>query len=381
MAGFRVGLMDPVMAARPTVDAFSRANYLGAVASRVDSYWVSDHINGQTPRPLWDKKYTTAARLLRSPDAAMEAWTLLGSLAARRRFNRVRLGIGVTDTGKRHPAVTAQAAATLHLMTRGRAILGIGPGERVGNEPYGVDWSKPVARFEEALATIRALWDSKGELVNRDSPFFPLRDAIFDLPPYKGKWPEIWIAAHGPRMLRATGRYGDAWFPGFAHRPEDYATRLEIIRSAASDAGRDPMAITPAFWMPVIAASSRDAVDAALESTVVKAWALNAPSEFYAHHGAEHPMGAGFAGMQDHVAFTMDEHTIREKSAQVPPSVVKGMILNGTPAEVLEQAAEWRDHGVRYIVVINFGPMQPSVRTGQRTVLPFNKVVRGLKRL
>jgi phthiodiolone/phenolphthiodiolone dimycocerosates ketoreductase len=84
----------------------------------------------------------------------MEAWTLLGSLAARRRFSRVRLGIGVTDTGKRHPAVTAQAAATLHLMTRGRAILGIGPGERVGNEPYGVDWSKPVARFEEALATL-----------------------------------------------------------------------------------------------------------------------------------------------------------------------------------------------------------------------------------
>jgi phthiodiolone/phenolphthiodiolone dimycocerosates ketoreductase len=167
---FRVGLMDPVMAARPTADAFTRANYLAAVAGRVDSYWVPDHINGQTPRPLWDPKYTAAARLLQSPDAAMEAWTLLGSLAARRRFNRVRLGVGVTDTGRRNPAVTAQAIATLHLLTRGRAILGIGPGERVGNEPYGVDWSKPVARFEEALATIRALWDSKGELVNRDSP-------------------------------------------------------------------------------------------------------------------------------------------------------------------------------------------------------------------
>jgi hypothetical protein len=42
----RVGLMDPVMAARPTADAFSRANYLAAVAGRVDSYWVPDHING-----------------------------------------------------------------------------------------------------------------------------------------------------------------------------------------------------------------------------------------------------------------------------------------------------------------------------------------------
>ena len=55
---FRVGLMDPVMAARPTADAVSRANYLGAVANRLDSYWVPDHINGQTRKPLWDKKYT-----------------------------------------------------------------------------------------------------------------------------------------------------------------------------------------------------------------------------------------------------------------------------------------------------------------------------------
>lgn len=381
MSALRVGLMDPIMAARPTVDSFSRANYLSAVASRVDSYWVPDHINGQTPKPLWTPKYTAAARLLRSPDAAMDAWTLLGSLAARRRFNRVRLGIGVTDTGKRHPAVTAQAAATLNLMTRGRAILGIGPGERVGNEPYGVDWSKPVARFEEALATIRALWNSNGQLVNRDSRYYPLRDAIFDLPAYRGRWPEIWIAAHGPRMLRATGRYGDAWFPGFAHLPHEYSQRLEVIRSAASDAGRDPMSITPALWIPVVAGRSRDAVDAALESTIVKAWALNGPADFYAHHGAQHPMGADFTGMQDHSAFTVDEQTILDKSAQVPLSVVKNMMLNGTPDDILEQAAVWRDHGVRHIVVVNFGPMQPDVRGALSTIFPFTKVVRGLRRL
>ena len=92
-------------------------------------------------------------------------------------------------------------------------------------------------------------------------------------------------------------------------------------------------------------------------------------------------MGTDFAGMQDHASFTMDEQTIREKSAQVPLSVVKGMVLNGTVDDVLEQAAEWRDHGVRYIVVVNFGPMVPSLRTGLATPLPFNKVVRGLKRL
>ena len=181
--------MDSALAARPTVDSLTRANYMGAVANRVDSFWVPDHLNALFPRSIWAPKYSGAPRLTPRADASMEPWTMLGHLAARNRLARLRLGVSVTDTGRRNPAVIAQAAATLHLLTRGRAILGIGTGEREGNEPYGVDWSKPVARFEEALATIRALWNSGGELVNRESPFFPLRNAVFDLPPYRGIGP------------------------------------------------------------------------------------------------------------------------------------------------------------------------------------------------
>jgi phthiodiolone/phenolphthiodiolone dimycocerosates ketoreductase len=92
-------------------------------------------------------------------------------------------------------------------------------------------------------------------------------------------------------------------------------------------------------------------------------------------------MGKDFAGMQDHVAFTIDERTILEKSAQVRLSVVKGMMLTGTVGDVLEQAAVRRDHGVRHIVVVNFGPMQPDVRGALATMRPFNTVIRGLKRL
>src|SRR5271166_5012662 len=79
----------------------------------------------------------------------LEPWTMLGHLVSCNRFGRLRFGVGVTDASRRHPAVTAQAAATLHLITRGRTILGIGVGDPECNEPYGVDWTKPVARFEE----------------------------------------------------------------------------------------------------------------------------------------------------------------------------------------------------------------------------------------
>ncbi len=381
MTGFRVGIQNITVVSRPTAESLTRAEYLTALANRVDSFWVVDHLNGLFPRSLWKQKYCGATKLMPTLDAYMEPWTMLGHLAARNRVGRMSLGVGVTDTGRRNPAVTAQAAATLHLLTRGRAILGIGAGEREGNEPYGVDWSKPVARFEEAMATIRALWGSGGQLVNRDSPYFPLRNALFDLPPYRGKWPEIWIGAHGPRMLRAAGRYGDGYFPGFPHRPQAYAQRLEVVRAAASDAGRDPMSIIAAVWLPVITARSRDDVDEALDSEIIKFWGLSASDEDYRRHGAQHPLGAGFSGAQDLMPFNMDEQTALSHLAQIPPALLRETMLNGTPEEVIEQAAQWRDCGVRYMVLINAGPLQRSLRKGLASVQPLNKIIRGLKRL
>jgi phthiodiolone/phenolphthiodiolone dimycocerosates ketoreductase len=381
MARFRVGIMDFNLVSRPTPESLTRATYLNALANRVDSLWVPDHLNGLFPRSLWKQKYCGATKLVPTLDAYMEPWTMLGHLAARNRAGRMHLGTSVTDTGRRNPAVTAQAAATLHLLTRGRAILGIGTGEREGNEPYGVDWSKPVARFEEAMATIRALWNSGGQLVNRDSPYFPLRNALFDLPPYRGQWPEMWIAAHGPRMLRAAGRYGDGYFPGFPHRPQDYAQRLEVVRAAASDAGRDPMSIIPAVFLPVITGRSRDDVDEALDSEIVKFWGLSASDDDYRRHGAQHPLGAGFSGGQDLLPFNMDEQTALSHVAEVPPTLLRETTLSGTPEEVLERAAQWRDCGVRYMVLTNGGPLQRSLRKGLLSMQPFGKIIRGLKKL
>lgn len=381
MTGFRVGVGDAILAGRPAAETITRANYLGAVANRVDSFWVPDHLNQLFPRSLWKQKYCGATKLTPRIDAVMEPWTMLGHIAARNRAGRLRLGVAVTDSGRRNPAVTAQAAATLHLLTRGRAILGIGPGEREGNEPYGVDWSKPVARFEEAMATIRALWDSGGKLVNRDSPYFPLRNAIFDLPPYRGKWPEIWIGAHGPRMLRAAGQYADAYFPSFPHLPVEYAQRLDVVRSAASDFSRDPMAILPAMQMFVVTGRTRDDVDEALDSELLRAFGLNASDDVFARHGAQHPLGAGFSGAQDLLPHDMDEQTALSHVAEIPPGVVRECLLNGTPDEVIEQAAQWRDCGVRYMVVLNVSFMQRSLRKGLMSVQPYSKIVRGLKKL
>ncbi|BBX70179.1 phthiodiolone/phenolphthiodiolone dimycocerosates ketoreductase [Mycolicibacterium psychrotolerans] len=314
-------------------------------------------------------------------DAVLEPWTMLGHLAARNRFRRLRLGVCVTDASRRNPAVTAQAAATLHLLTRGRGLLGIGVGEREGNEPYGVEWTRPVARLEEALATIRALWDSGGELVTRDSDFFPLHNAVFDLPPYKGSWPEIWVAAQGPRMLRLTGRFGDAWVPFTISRAADYAASLEVVRGAASDAGRDPAAIVPALNRAVVCGTNRDDVDEALDGVLFKTMALAAPAHAWNRHGVEHPLGADFSGVQDLIPQLIDRETALEYTSKVPLSLMKEICFHGTVDEVLDQVAEWRDSGLRYLVVINGSQLNPRLTKAVSATLPFARVLRGLRRL
>ncbi|MDT5004031.1 MAG: phthiodiolone/phenolphthiodiolone dimycocerosates ketoreductase [Mycobacterium sp.] len=381
MANFGVGVVDFLVNSRFGPTPMVRNTQMTAQAAQADSLWVPDHLNSLLPRSVMKKPYMGAAPLTPRADACLEPWTMLGHIAAKNRWRRLNLGVAVTDAGRRNPAVTAQAAATLHLLSKGRAILGIGTGEREGNEPYGVDWSKPVGRFIEAVATIRALWESDGRPITRDSEFFPLHDATFDLPPYKGRWPEIWIASHGPRMLRATGRYADGWFPAAIFDRPDYKASLDAVRSAASDAGREPASVRAANFLYVVTGRSRGEVDEALESVPLKAFGLLAPAAEWQRHGGRHPMGDDFGGFQDIIPQVLDEQTVLSYTANVPGSLLRSCLLHGTPNEVVDQVAEWRDFGLEYGVFANISFLQASMKNGLAAGAPFVQILRRLRKL
>ena len=81
---------------------------------------------------------------------------------------------------------------------------------------------------------------------------------------------------------------------------------------------------------------------------------MNALDDFFGLHGAQHPLGVGFAGAQDLLPQDIDEQTaLSSVKRRFPRSVMREMLLSGTPDEVLERAAEWRDCGVRYMVLAN----------------------------
>jgi phthiodiolone/phenolphthiodiolone dimycocerosates ketoreductase len=125
----------------------------------------------------------------------------------------------------------------------------------------------------------------------------------------------------------------------------------------------------------------RGALKEVLNSEVAKSYALAAPGEAWARHGVEHPLGADFSGMQDFVPQTIDEHTVLSYTAKVPAALLKEQVFSGTPADVIDQVAEWRDHGLRHLVAVNASGMQPSLRKAMATTVPFVKILRSLKKL
>jgi phthiodiolone/phenolphthiodiolone dimycocerosates ketoreductase len=77
----------------------------------------------------------------------------------------------------------------------------------------------------------------------------------------------------------------------------------------------------------------------------------------------------------------LDEHTVLSYIKDVPLSLLKDAFLTGTPDDVIDQAAEWRDHGVRYLVAANASILQPSLRKSLASNAPFFQILRGLKKL
>jgi len=92
-------------------------------------------------------------------------------------------------------------------------------------------------------------------------------------------------------------------------------------------------------------------------------------------------LGDDFSGVHDLVPQCIDKDTALSYTEKVPLSLMKEITFNGTADEVLDQVAQWRDHGLRYLLAINGSQLNPSVRKGMAATLPFAKILRGLKKL
>jgi coenzyme F420-dependent glucose-6-phosphate dehydrogenase len=180
------------------------------------------------------------------------AFAWLGAVAAR--TSRVRLGTSViTPSFRYHPALVAQAIATVALLAPGgRVFLGVGSGEALNETPLGLaEWpsaGERLRRLRESVRLIKRLLSE--DYVTFEGKYFSVKDAkIFDKP---DRPVPILIAAGGPQAATLAGREGDGVIVTSGKGPKLYSdTLVPAFEEGAREAGKNPARIERMIEMKV----------------------------------------------------------------------------------------------------------------------------------
>lgn len=208
------------------VAALARA----AEISGFESIWVMDH--------FWQ-----LPALGGPTQPILEGWTLLGALAAI--TERVQLGTLVSGVTYRNPALLAKQATTLDVISKGRAILGIGAawyepehdGLGFGFPPVG----ERMDRLEEAIKICRLMFTE--ETPSFAGRHYEIVDAHNVPRPVHPGGPPIMVGGSGERRtLRLVAQYADLC--NVHGSPATVRSKLDVLRRHCSDVGRDPDEIT-----------------------------------------------------------------------------------------------------------------------------------------
>lgn len=267
-----------------------------------DSVWVSDHFLYTFARYGADP----------APIASLEPLTTLAAIAAA--TERVRLGTLVLCAPFRHPVSLAKAVATLDRLSGGRLDVGLGAGWlREEFDAFGFAFGSVGERF----TTLEETLDALGRLLTGDP--VTLANGTVDLDaasirPSPERPPPLFVGGKGgPRLLRLAARLADGWNVAWRLAPGTYASKLDGVRRACDEVGRDPTTLRRSVGLYALLGEDGAAARASFE------------------RGRAAAPGDAMAG-DDFDSWRADT-------------------LSGTPAEVLDRVAAFEDLGVEELIV------------------------------
>lgn len=217
---------------RPAKPGFHEMVEMGRLAVEIgfEALWLPDHFvlklerEGNEARGVW------------------ECWTTCAGLAAA--IDEVVIGALVACTGFHSPGSIAKMAENVDEISGGRFLLGLGCGwHQAEYEMYGLPFDHRVDRFEEALAIISPLM-REGE-ATVEGRYHQARGAVnYPRGPRAAEGgPPILIGANGPRMMRLTARYADAWNSDWQRDPATVAGQMAALDEACREVGREPASL------------------------------------------------------------------------------------------------------------------------------------------
>jgi alkanesulfonate monooxygenase SsuD/methylene tetrahydromethanopterin reductase-like flavin-dependent oxidoreductase (luciferase family) len=275
---------------------------------------------------------------------------LLSFLAAQTR--RMRLGTAVMVLPWHNPALLAEQAATVDVLSGGRLDLGVGRGYRY-NEFHGfcMDMEEAEARYQECLAFIRKAWTTQGRFSHRGT-YWNYDDVVVEPAPLQRPHPPLWIGANSAPSIVRTANDGMNLLIAQHGTPEVVGEKIAIYRDAVEKAGRvfDPFSVGVTRAMHL--AYTKEERDRQHEFRI--RFMKNV------QHLSLPPSGQAVPG--SHFQGHGGEADMRAKT--------ETDALIGTPDEMIARLKVYEAAGIRHMLLMDVSGSREALRIFGREVLP-----------
>ncbi|MFX0026249.1 MAG: LLM class flavin-dependent oxidoreductase [Candidatus Hermodarchaeota archaeon] len=282
------------------------------------------------------------------PGTCYDAFCFLSSLAMVTK--KINLCTGVSDCHRFHPALMAHKVATLDVISNGRAMIGIGAGEAMNIDMYGLNRKNSVSKLREYITLLRKFWTKKR--VNEKSEFWgEIKKAYIQIKPIQ-KSPPIYVAGNGPKTRQITGELADGWYPLY-QPPWVYKKNIKEVIEAAKNVGRDPSEIDYAYDC-FVAIDDDDPNNAIKRCEFFKSsYLLNARITNEAYSNLNLPEELTIHN------FEMDNPKASEYLSNIdklPETILQDFNCIGTTDDVISSIEEYKEAGATNISIMNRGP-------------------------
>ena len=272
-----------------------------------------------------------------------DAFTILAMIACN--TQNIGLATGIVNVFSRTPALIAQSIASLDIVSKGRAILGLGSSGKVVVEGWhGVPFDFPLGRTREYVEIIRKALS--GTPVDHQGKFYQMERFRMISPPVQERLP-IYLASLGPKNLALTGEVADGWLPVWANR-ERLPDLLEQVNQGAAASGRSISDVTIAPYLMCYTGDTPE--DVALGEQLLKAhmaYYIGGMGTFYFESFSR----AGFANESQKIRGAWNSRDREKAAAAVTDRMLESVAVLGDAQQCRDQMTKFRQAGVDIPVV------------------------------
>jgi phthiodiolone/phenolphthiodiolone dimycocerosates ketoreductase len=324
----------------------------------VDSVTVWDQMNFFAPPRLWNPQSAPLAAVVPDIDSWPDPYIVLGQIGAE------CPGLGLTTTSdavRRGPAELTQSLMTLAQVTGSPTMVQMGAGELKQCKPFGHKRMQGIGRLEDTFEIFRKFMDSR-DPIDHDGKYWKLENAWLGAarPAHR---PQLWALGGGPRLIEAAARFGDGFCtatPFVWSAPEQARERIQAIRRALEQHGRDPDDFGFGMWWICLIHEDPSIIEQAMNNDYVR-WIAATLGRFnpadWSAIGIDPPLGPDWHYATKLLPIATSARETVDVLSRVTDDVVRNGWWHGSPQQMADQIAPFIEAGVNWVQIADLLPI------------------------